>query len=278
MRVVLLLVLCAGCRAVFGIDDVSLAPDGMGNGPQGPHYHYVIDHEYVPQNNTDITNDSLDLDGDGTIENAIGNALVALAGMGFDTQTPTTHDVDHGEILALVDVQAADFTTSTTAGVQLLGGGNPIPTPCSGTSDAACRHHLDGTGMFTVTSSIDPEMAGAVSGATLLAGPGQATVQISLLADKPVLFHLVAARVQIGMLAAGSLMKGIVAVLGAASLSMANVIKSNVYLTDVNDFAAMNKVYETFFSEPYPARTTVGVAALPGGAHVEIEVVASKDS
>ena len=74
------------------------------------------------------------------------------------------------------------------------------------------------------------------------------------------------------------LMKGIVAVLGVAGLSMADVIKSNVYLTDVNDFAAMNKVYETYFEAPYPARTTVAVAALPGGAHVEIEVVAATAS
>ena len=71
------------------------------------------------------------------------------------------------------------------------------------------------------------------------------------------------------------LLKGVAAVLGAAGLSMANVIKSNVYLTDMKDFAAMNKVYETFFEEPYPARTTVGIAALPAGAHVEIEVVAA---
>jgi len=72
----------------------------------------------------------------------------------------------------------------------------------------------------------------------------------------------------------GQIFKGISAVLGAAGLSLANVVKANVYLTDMNDFAAMNKVYETFFEAPYPARTTIGVAALPGGAHVEIEVVA----
>ena len=71
------------------------------------------------------------------------------------------------------------------------------------------------------------------------------------------------------------ILKGIAAVLGVAGLSLANVVKANVYLTDINDFAAMNKVYETFFSEPYPARTTIAVAALPGGAHVEIEVVAT---
>jgi 2-iminobutanoate/2-iminopropanoate deaminase len=70
------------------------------------------------------------------------------------------------------------------------------------------------------------------------------------------------------------LLKGVSAVLSAAGLSMGDVVKANVFLTDMNDFAAMNKVYETFFEAPYPARSTIGVAALPGGAHVEIEFVA----
>jgi 2-iminobutanoate/2-iminopropanoate deaminase len=71
------------------------------------------------------------------------------------------------------------------------------------------------------------------------------------------------------------LMKGHAAVLEAAGLSMANVVKANVFLTDLADFAAMNKVYETFFEAPYPARSTIGIAALPAGAHVEIELVAT---
>lgn len=72
------------------------------------------------------------------------------------------------------------------------------------------------------------------------------------------------------------LLKGVSAVLAAAGLSMANVVKANVFLTDMNDFAAMNKVYETFFEAPYPARSTIGIASLPAGAHVEIEFVATK--
>lgn len=70
-------------------------------------------------------------------------------------------------------------------------------------------------------------------------------------------------------------LKGLSAVLAAAGLSAANVVKANVYLTNMQDFAAMNKVYEGFFDAPRPARTTVAVAALPGGAHVEIEFIAS---
>jgi 2-iminobutanoate/2-iminopropanoate deaminase len=72
------------------------------------------------------------------------------------------------------------------------------------------------------------------------------------------------------------ILNGLKAVLGAANLSLSDVVKANVYLTDIQDFAAMNKVYETFFDSPRPARTTVAVAALPGGAHVEIEVVAAR--
>ncbi|GAA1800680.1 Rid family detoxifying hydrolase [Agromyces neolithicus] len=67
-------------------------------------------------------------------------------------------------------------------------------------------------------------------------------------------------------------------VLGAAGLSFAAVIKANVYLTSMDDFAAMNEAYATVFRAPYPARTTVAVAGLPLGARVEIELVASSRS
>jgi 2-iminobutanoate/2-iminopropanoate deaminase len=64
------------------------------------------------------------------------------------------------------------------------------------------------------------------------------------------------------------------AVLQDAGLSMDHVIKVNIYLTSMSDFAGMNTVYQTRFSAPYPARTTVAVAALPLDARVEIELVA----
>lgn len=66
------------------------------------------------------------------------------------------------------------------------------------------------------------------------------------------------------------------AVLKDAGLGMEDVIKVNVYLTSMNNFAGMNAVYQTRFQAPYPARTTVGVAELPLNAQVEIELVAEK--
>lgn len=65
------------------------------------------------------------------------------------------------------------------------------------------------------------------------------------------------------------------AILGEAGLSMANVVKTTVFLADMADFADMNAVYAEFFAEPYPARSAVAVKSLPKGALVEIEVVAT---
>lgn len=64
------------------------------------------------------------------------------------------------------------------------------------------------------------------------------------------------------------------AVLEAAGRSFDDVMKTTVYLADIKDFGAMNTIYARYFQTPYPARTTIQVAALPLGAAVEIEVVA----
>ena len=65
------------------------------------------------------------------------------------------------------------------------------------------------------------------------------------------------------------------AILKEAELSMSSVVKTTVFMADMNDFADMNAVYAEFFTEPYPARSAVTVKALPKGALVEIEVVAA---
>lgn len=65
-------------------------------------------------------------------------------------------------------------------------------------------------------------------------------------------------------------------ILQAAGTDMENVIKTTVYLSDIQNFAAMNEVYAQFFTEPFPARSAVAVKDLPKGALVEIEVLAIK--
>ncbi len=66
------------------------------------------------------------------------------------------------------------------------------------------------------------------------------------------------------------------AVLEAAGTSLDKVVKATIFLADIKDFQAVNEVYSTFFSKPFPARSCIQVAAIPLGAKVEIEVVAAK--
>ncbi len=87
-----------------------------------------------------------------------------------------------------------------------------------------------------------------------------------------------------GELVAGSIedqtervMENLKAVLAACQLTLAHIVKTTIFLTDMADFAKVNAVYGRWFTELPPARATVQVVALPKGARVEIEAVASQD-
>ena len=71
-------------------------------------------------------------------------------------------------------------------------------------------------------------------------------------------------------------LQNIAGVLRANGMTFANVVKSTVFMVDLAHFAAMNTVYAKYFTEPFPARSTIQIAALPKGAQVEIEVIAAK--
>lgn len=72
------------------------------------------------------------------------------------------------------------------------------------------------------------------------------------------------------------IMKNIDGLLTSQGLKRDNIIKTSIFLTDLNNFAAVNAAYTEFFQAPYPARSTVEVPKLPKGALVEIEVIAAK--
>ena len=69
------------------------------------------------------------------------------------------------------------------------------------------------------------------------------------------------------------ILDNIASALEAVGKSLEDVLRAGVYLTDISDFAVMSQAYSEHFSEPYPARTAIGVAALPLGAAVEMDVV-----
>ena|SRR5690242_6098807 len=73
---------------------------------------------------------------------------------------------------------------------------------------------------------------------------------------------------------ADRVLRNLAAVLAASGAALADVVKTTIYLTDLQDFAAVNEVYGRYFPETPPARATVGVAALPRGVQVEIDAIA----
>lgn len=72
---------------------------------------------------------------------------------------------------------------------------------------------------------------------------------------------------------ARQLLRNLATLLAAADKSFADVVKANIYLTHIEDFKAVNEIYAEQFEQPFPARTTIGVAALPLGASIEIELI-----
>lgn len=71
-------------------------------------------------------------------------------------------------------------------------------------------------------------------------------------------------------------LRNVRAVLAAASLSMGDVVKTTLFLADMEDFGRVNALYAEAFSEPFPARSTIAAAGLPKGARVELEVIARR--
>jgi 2-iminobutanoate/2-iminopropanoate deaminase len=71
-------------------------------------------------------------------------------------------------------------------------------------------------------------------------------------------------------------MKNVGSVLKAAGMDYSNIVKTTIFITDMNDFTKINGVYASYFTADFPARETVQVSALPKAAHVEISVVAIK--
>jgi 2-iminobutanoate/2-iminopropanoate deaminase len=103
----------------------------------------------------------------------------------------------------------------------------------------------------------------AVRGGGLLYFSGQ-------VADDPATGELIAGDVA---QQTDQVLRNLATALAAAGKDTDDVVRVGVYLTDMSQFAAMNEVYRRHFTEPYPARTAIGVAALPLGAAVEMDVV-----
>ena len=120
-----------------------------------------------------------------------------------------------------------------------------------------------------VTTTAAPAAIGPYSQATVSGQVVYTSGQIPLLPDGSLLEGDVEVQ-------ARQVLENLKAVLTAAGSGLERVLKTTVFLKDMDDFAAMNAVYAEYFTEPYPARSTVQVARLPRDVRVEIEAVAEQ--
>jgi hypothetical protein len=172
--------------------------------PEGPHHGYVVSSVSVPASDSQAREFGFDLSSktsskpDGMKDIALSEALASLSSLGFKIQPTVDTAIDQGTIILLIDVQTKDFTNSNAAGFSVKLGATPMPAPCNGSGDAVCRHHLDGTGTFTIDpkSPTDAAVAGKVASGTFNGGPGDIVLQLAIGSTTPIQLTLLRASVK----------------------------------------------------------------------------------
>ena len=202
---------------------LSIAACGGGDSetitPEGTHHGYVVSSASVPANDMQVRDFGLDLGAktsskqDGMIDNALGQALSALAMLNFDIQGTVTTAIDTGSIMLLIDFQTKDFANSSAAGFSVKLGATATPAACSSPTDTTCRHHLDGNATFTIAadSPNDAAVAGKIVNGTFNGGPGDVTLQIAIgSATAPIKLDLLHARVKASSISDTGIMSAVV--------------------------------------------------------------------
>lgn len=182
--------------------------DEGGVTPTGPHYKYVVNKIGVPTGPGQSAQFGLDLNGDGSVDNKIGDTIAFLSNLA-NIQAAIDTGVLNGKLILLADVQTPSFTSSDGTGIQFFLGDNPQPAACSNASDTVtctnakpsvcmgCGKHLsNGTFSVAAASPRDPAIAGKITGGTFTGGPGTMTLLMSFGDAAPIRFDLVQARVK----------------------------------------------------------------------------------
>ena len=198
-----------GCGALAlgacgGDDDGGDGDGGQTVDPAGDHYGYVLDDLVVPATVNQASQVGLDIDGDGTVDNALGGLLAALAtSAGLDLQGTVSEQLAVGSPIILADVQATSLSSATGVGVQVFLGGDANPAPCADENDTVCGGHLEGGASFSIAMDYDALVVGSIVNGQFSGGPGEVTIELSLSEGPGVPVRLVGARLQMGVTEGG---------------------------------------------------------------------------
>jgi hypothetical protein len=192
------LVLAAGC----GGPDTQVEDMPDAEAPlvaEGEHLPFVIDSIRLPTSSPEARDLGHDLDDDGEVDNQLGAIVSLLSSKGADLNANVAAQVDRGNLIHLVDVQATDLTAATNVGVYVWTGANPQPSPCLDELDEICRRHLGGNGSFDVTSE-SPEEAmifGEIVAGRFSGGRGTIELEVPIfVSDAALHLELVGARIE----------------------------------------------------------------------------------
>jgi hypothetical protein len=190
---------CGGSSS-SGDDTTTVNPAGM------PHT-YVVDSVLLPTKSGEGAKYGLDLDGDGMVDNALGNILTALssaASGSLNLQASIDDTVLQGKIILLANLKATalDMATGVALEIFVADSATVMPAPCTDpNTPSTCGQHLKGTGMFTVAadSPMDAQIVGKIVGGQFTGGPGTVTLEITLsaTAGTPIQLNLIGARAKI---------------------------------------------------------------------------------
>ncbi len=214
--------------------------------PAGTHYKYVVNKALIPVTIAQANEYGLDLDGNGKVDNALGNVISTLSTMGFDVQGTIDKSVLQGSLSLLVDMQTSDatFMSDPATGMSVFIGSNPTPAACTGTEVVTCTtatasvpavctgcgHQLTPTGgSFTAAANTNEPLAGKIIGGTFNAGPGKLSIQIAIGGSDAITLNLIGARVKASAMTADNL-----GTASASSVSGGVVFAGAVTQTDIN--------------------------------------------
>src|ERR1043165_1215629 len=146
----------------------------------GEHHSYVISRQHLPATTTEALHLGFDLSGDGKVDNSFGSVLHTLASDNLlQSQIRTDGAIDRGDLLQLIDLQRPDDDDRFATGFALGVGANPQPAPCTDPTDVVCRHHLDGSGVFSLAAaSSDPQLHCERTDTGFECGPGHLSFQL----------------------------------------------------------------------------------------------------
>lgn len=171
--------------------------------PAGTHYGYVVSKTTAVAAQGHLPTElGLDLGSktsatpDGKVENQLGQALVALSGLGFGVQATLDTAVNQGTIILLLDFQTKDFVNTGNAGLDVRFGAMPVPAACSSPADTTCGNHLKGDATFQIAanSPTDGSLGGKIVNGTFNSDAGNLTLEITLGSTTPIALNLLHAR------------------------------------------------------------------------------------